>query len=318
MDSSQRVSGASARSPHDFYVDLDNVVTRSHPMFGKRDPDVRIYASVSQLYVPLPKDSKGVLDRDPIYTEGSSNLGTRHTPRVNLLRLHTNLTHNNGSSSGYSTVALQVPFLPHYYEAEPNNPYAHACLCYEEPHPDSTGTFELVNGTDSLGLVHFFLTDENNRRVRTLPRGVIHITLTLKTESTTRKRKHNEQTAELLREINALTRLSVLQRDALSRRQAISAIQAMREQTSRGDAGEQMDDEDDQGQNIEGRAKKGRKFLAGEQKRSRQGISFDYETGPRGPPGKALPEGTEGASEGDEETREGYGVTEEEEREEDL
>jgi len=295
VDSSQRVSGASDRWPHDFYVDLDSVVTREHPMFGARDPDVKIYASISQLYVPLPKNSKGVLDRDPIYTEGDVLDGTKHTPRVNLLRLHTNLAHNNGDASGYSSVVLQAPFLPHYYEADQNNPHAHAAFSYEEPHPESTGTFELVNGTHSLGLVHFFLTDENNRRVRTLSRGVIHIAMTLKTESTVRKRKYNEETSGIMREMLALARLSLLQNDVISRKQMLTALTAMQEQTDEEGA------EGEEGGAGNHREKKGRKFLASEQEREEElrnadfvRFDYDYETGPRRQTGGAASETDEG------------------------
>jgi len=265
VDSSQRISGASARSPHDFYVDMDSVVTRTHPMFGTRDPDVKIYVSVSQLYVPLPRNCKGVLDREPIYTEGLTENNTRHTPRVNLLRLHTNLTHNNGNTSGLSTVALQLPFMTHYVEADPHNPFTHAAVVYEEPHPESIGTFELTNGADSLGLVHFFLTDENNRRVRTLAQGVIHMVLTVKTESAVRKRKYHDDTYSIWREMLALTRLNIMQKDILSRRDTIAVLKATQEQTGREDVTREDEEGDRIGNHV---SKKGRKFLSREQERA--------------------------------------------------
>lgn len=267
VSSNQRVRGASDDWLHDFYLDLDSVITRDiHPIFTQRDPDIKIFASVAQLYVPLPKNSKGVLEREPAYTEGSSVNNTRHVPRVNLVRLHTNLQHNNADETGFSSIVLQAPFLPHYYEADPNNAYANAAWVYEPEHPESHTTFELVNGTRSLGLVRFTLTDENNRRFLTAPTADVHMILTLKTESTARKRKHQEHTSQLLRELLAVQRLGLLQNDILSNRQLRRVLDVMQSQT--GGAEDLLNDEEVEERQANQRARRPRKFLSDEQERT--------------------------------------------------
>lgn len=155
-----------------------------------------------------------MLDRDPFVYEGSTLQGTRHVPQVQMLRVHTNLLHDNASSSGYSTAALQFPFMSHYHEADPSNPYSHAFVSYEEPHMEHAGLFELINGLESLGLVRFWVTDEQNRIVRTKPQVPIHLALTLRAETTVRKRKHTEDMQKMARENVGLQRLLLLQNDS--------------------------------------------------------------------------------------------------------
>jgi hypothetical protein len=176
------------------------------------------------------------------------------------------LEHNNADDKGYSSVVLQAPFLPHYYEADPGNSYANAAWIYEVQHPESHTTFELINGMKSLGLVRFTLTDENNRRFLTAPTADIHMVLTLKTESTARKRKHQEHTTQLLREMLATQRLALLQNEILDKQQVTNVLKIMQEQT--GGAEDLLNtQEEDAGSH---RARKGRKFLPSVQKGEEQ------------------------------------------------
>jgi len=213
ISSADQLSGASDRFQYDFYIDLESSVSQLHPLFHFRDPDVRIYASIAQAWVPVPTLSKGVIDRDPFVYEGSSVNGTRRVPQVQMLRVHTNLLHDNSTSAGYSTTALQFPFMTHYHEADLNNPFSHAFVSYEEPHPEHAGCFELINGLDALGMVRFWVTDEQNRMIRTKPQVPIHLALTLRAETTMRKRKHSEEAQRFMRESVGLQRLMILQND---------------------------------------------------------------------------------------------------------
>ena len=229
VSSSDQLSGASDRFHYDFYIDLESSVSQLHPLFHFRDPDVRIYASIAQAWIPVPTRSRGFIDRDPFVYEGSTTNGTRHVPQVQMLRVHTNLLHDNSSSAGYSTAALQFPFMTHYHEADPNSPYSHAFVSYEEPHPEHSGCFELVNGLDALGLVRFWITDEKNRRIRTKNQVPIHLALTLRAETTMRKRKHSEETQRYMRESVGLQRLLILQNDnnAQAARMGLLGVQTL-------------------------------------------------------------------------------------------
>lgn len=224
VSSFDQLTGASDRFQHDFYIDLESSVSQLHPLFHFRDPDVRIYASIAQAWIPVPTQSRGVIERDPFVYEGSVVNGTRHIPQVQMVRVHTNLLHDNASSSGYSTTALQFPFMTHYHEADLNNPFSHAFVSYEEPHPEHAGCFELINGLESLGLVRFWITDEKNRMIRTKPQVPIHLAITLRAETTMRKRKHTEDVQKMLRETVGLQRLMILQNDQNHRQARIGLL----------------------------------------------------------------------------------------------
>lgn len=204
------------KSHNDFYVDLNAAVSQLQAEFGQlRDPDVRIYASVSHLWVPFGTGSKGFVQRVPPIAEYDQKRGVYYTPQVRLLRLHTGLLHGNASSrGGYSTCALEIPFMSNYHEADGSSPYSHAFVSYEKnADPENAGTFELANGLDNLSLARFWVTDERDHVLRTKSTIPIHLGLVIRVETAIKKRKRTDDTHALLREMVGMQRLQIVQAD---------------------------------------------------------------------------------------------------------
>lgn len=212
-----QVSGQPGTSNHDFFMDLEESVRQMEPQFMIRDPDVRIYATISQLWVPFALNSKGFVTRNPPYRVGRGN--ALHIPQVHMLRLHTSVAHDNMTQRGHSTIALQIPFMDYYQEGVPNTQYVFSRVSYKEPHPDHIGRFKLSDGLESLSFVRFWITDEGDRLLETLPNTPVYITLTLTAETAVRKRKYNEDLTKNVRELVGLNRLLLVQNEKLRRRE---------------------------------------------------------------------------------------------------
>lgn len=219
LSSADRVRGVGG-SNYDFCIDLENTVSQMGPEFNAKNKNVKISMSVSKLYVPFTKGSAGVVMRDPPYYRGSINNNTRHVPQIKLLRLHTNMIHDNMISSGHSDIILQIPFAEHYKEALKDSPYTFSHVSYTERHSEHTGRFELLHGLDSLSCVRFWLTDEGNRFTPAFKGSDVYITLTLYAESVEEKVSHRSDLSRYMRELIHLNRLLLIQGEGPDRARA--------------------------------------------------------------------------------------------------
>jgi len=196
----------------DFYIDLENTLTQMGPEFAGTDRrDVNISMSVSQLFVPFNKESLGFIDRVKPYYKGTHKNGSRHIPQVQMLRLHTDIIHDNMTPRGHSSVVLNVPFMEHYKEADLTRDYTFSHLSYNEENDQHTGRFHLIHGLQSLHTVRFWLTDEGNRLIRPKHDFDVYITLTVYAESAIHEKRHQNELISTLKELTHLNRLLLIQ-----------------------------------------------------------------------------------------------------------
>ena len=206
--------GYPAGDAYDFFVDLENSVSQLGPEFDTRDPNVKVTMSVSQLFFSLDRGNYGKMDRDPPYVKGSVSRGTRHVPQVQLLRVHTNVLHENMVSTGHSNVVLQIPLMEHYKEATREVDYTFSHVAYQEPHADHVGRFELSGGLESLNFMRFWLTDEGDRLVVPRRNSEVYLALTLEATSNRRLHQHRNDVGKGVRELIHLNRLLLVQGDS--------------------------------------------------------------------------------------------------------
>lgn len=257
---------------NDFYIDLNSAVSQLQAEFGQlRDPDLRIYATVSHIWVPFPTGSKGFIQRVPPIAEFDQTRGVFYTPQVRLLRLHTGLLHGNATSrGGYSTCALEIPFMSNYHEADQSSPYSHAFVTYEKnADPENAGTFELANGLDNLSLARFWVTDERDHVLRTKSSVPMHLGIVIRVETAMKKRKRADDTHALMREMVGMQRLQILQTDRKERnKEGVRGLMSLQNEFDDVDDREDVERHTD---DADVRLPDYRKFLREQFRRTREG-----------------------------------------------
>lgn len=213
ISSDDRV-GFPAGDTFDFHIDLENSIRQMGQEFEVRDRHVKVTLAVTQLFVPFEKDAVGFIPRVPPYFKGSSSNNTRHVPQVEMLRLHTDLVHNNMTHRGHSDTILQIPFMEHYRDADPRNERTFSYVTYKEQTDNALGRVELVHGLHSLNSVRFWITDEGDRFLKPKFRGRIHIELSLQAETGVPDKTHKQELVNTLRHILHVNRLLLVQGDS--------------------------------------------------------------------------------------------------------
>lgn len=201
----------------DFFVDMENTVSLLEPEFAdSADRDVKISLSVSQLMVPFFKGSRGFVDRVPAYRTPTPGGNALRTPQVEMLRLHTDIVHQNMTPRGHSSAVLQIPFMDHYAEPElaADDARTFSRVTYSEENDQHTGRFELLHGLESLNYARFWITDEGDRLLRTNDSFEVYITLTLYAESGVQERRHRNDLLAHVRQLVHLNRLLLVQGDS--------------------------------------------------------------------------------------------------------
>lgn len=175
--SADRLSG----SRGDFSLDIADALDDSdyvvHPALRSYNgtPQIRQDMCLVQANIPFRKESKGRVPRFPAVKDANGDI-----PAVNILRLHTDVPHENAqATSGCVTCFAQINFPVHFHQVAADSPFEFSYLHYEVPDTCSNGRFTITHGLKGMKNARFFITDDFNRQL--LPAGDVHLTFSLET-----------------------------------------------------------------------------------------------------------------------------------------
>lgn len=151
LSSSQRESNSGSLA--DFCVDISPLI------YNLATSSDSLVLSVNHVFIPFRPGSRGFVDRIP---ESSSN------DQVQLVRLHSDLLHQNLNHNSYTSVLLQFPFAHTYKEAfeqKSDDEQLFSSVYYKDQAEDTSRFSLYKGGTHQISCVRFWLTDERNRLI---------------------------------------------------------------------------------------------------------------------------------------------------------